>query len=286
MSAAERAEKLAELDSIKDQAIGPEVALPRLLELLSDDDDEVRAQAATAAASYPAADDVAARLLELARDASERVRSAAFEGLGSVIRAGDLAGAGLAGYAPDPDLDEPSAERFAAARSLLLEALEREQGELRRRAVLALAFLGDEPAVVAATEALAGEEDEASRVAALRAMGRSGHPRWAARVREVVEEQDAGPVGEAAIRAAGASEVVDLAPLLGRILKGQRQPAPLRLAAAEALASLGKDAAPTLLEVTEDGDEDEAVREAARAGLERLTLLRDTSGAEHEEVEA
>ncbi len=282
MSAVERAEKMAELESIRERGVARATALARLAELLADEDEDVRAQAAEAGGAYPAEDAVTARLLELATDdGSTRVRSAALTSLGRVVREGDLAGAAAPGYAPDPELEEPSAERFAAARDLLLAALEREEGAVRLGALEALAYLSHEPRVVSAIEALAEGSEAEGRAVALRCMGLSGDPRWAERIEQALEDGE-GPIAQAAAWAAGASEVTAAAPFLGRLAAGRRQPPALRLAAIEALGSLGKEATSTLLELAEDGDEDEALRRAARVALENLTLL----GREPGEVES
>lgn len=269
----ERAEKLTELTSIQEEAIARADAISRIDELLGDEDLEVRLEALKALASYPEAHDLWQRVLGIAGEDPGPVRVGALAALGRVICEGDLAGAREEGYAPDLDLGEPPRELFGAARSALLERLaDPASPEESRVALASLSYLSDEEAVVSAIEAARASEEASDKVWALRCMGLGGDgQRWGAVIREAVEDDEDEALTLEAVRAAGRTEQVDLAPLLGRILKGSRQPEPLRIAAAHALAGMGgKAGAAHLLEVAESSDEG-LVGEAAREALASLT---------------
>ncbi|MBX3470557.1 MAG: HEAT repeat domain-containing protein, partial [Planctomycetes bacterium] len=167
-----RVEKLAELTSIRDQALDQGAARARLVELLDDDDADVRAAAAAAVASYPAAPELVRRVLALARsDGAPAVRREACLALGQVIREGDLFDGAPPG--DDDEDDEPAPDLFAAARALLLERLRADDEDERLAATEALGHLSRHPDVVAAI-AQAAAAGRAGRRAALRAMGESG----------------------------------------------------------------------------------------------------------------
>lgn len=275
MTALERAEKLTELGSIKEKQISRAGALARLSELLGDDDVEVRAEAAGAVWSYPEEAELVAAVLELANsDGATQVRQQALTSLGRVIQEGVLAGAEEEGYAPDLALGEPTAATFKEVKELLMTVLllgEADPAE-KRIALESLAYLSDSDEVVQAIEAQLAEGDPASRVCAIRCMGRSRSSRWSESIRGALEADEAEVVRQA-IQAAGEAEVVAAVPFLSRILKGSRQPQTQRIKAAQALACLGgENTAAALLEVAE-GDSDDDVREAAQQALGDLTLL-------------
>src|SRR5258707_10823932 len=93
VNAAERAEKLAELSSIREGALAAGASAARALELLDDDDEDVRAEAALAAGAYTGDAAVIARILDVAAaDPSPAVRSGALRALGHVVLEGDLLG--------------------------------------------------------------------------------------------------------------------------------------------------------------------------------------------------
>lgn len=278
MSAYERAEKLAELSSIGEQAIGRDEAVARIEELLDDDELEVRQSAVRSAMSYPERAGLWTRVLALGRGEPGPLRVTALEALGCVVREGDLAGASEPGYEPSQELGEPSQELFDEVKALLLERLaDPASPEERRAATLALSALSHEEAVVEAIGGLLADEDPVERVWGLRCAGLSGDGRWESAISDALAEGESAQV-LAAIEAAGRSERAETAPLLARILKGSRQPEEQRLAAARALERLGgKLAGPALLEAAEAADEG-PVRDAAREALNGLTLL----GAEGE----
>lgn len=279
----EQAEKLAELASIRDRAVGAVKAIERLEELLTDESSEVRAEAAGAVVGYPGESSLVGTVLELAEsDADAAVRVQALEALGAVIAEGDLAGATQDGYSPLSDLGEPSREQFERTRDLLLKTVASPKTpEEGVAASLSLAFLSAQAEAVKAIERLQAAGDVKSRVSAFRCMGRSGDPRWADAIRAGLEEDEEKLVA-AAIEAAGRVEIVDAAPLLSRILRSTRQSQTLRVCAATALGRLGgKSTGSVLLEVADD-DPDEVVREAAGEALAGLTLLGSNLTSEEE----
>lgn len=278
MSAYERAEKLAELSSIGEQAIGRDEAVARIEELFADEELEVRQAAVRSAMSYPERGGLWTKVLALGRGEPGPLRTTALEALGCVIREGDLAGAADPDYEAEQELGEPGQELFNDVRGLLLERIaDPASPEETRAAALALSALSDEEAVVSAIGTLLKSEDAADKVCGLRCAGLSGDGRWEAAINEALTEGEDAQI-LAAIEAAGRSERAATAPLLARILKGSRQPEEHRLAAAAALERLGgKLAGPALLEAAE-AEDDGPVREAAREALNGLTLL----GAEGE----
>lgn len=272
-----RVEKLAELASIRDQALGPETAHARLLELLEDPDAEVRGAAVAAVASYPGEGRLVERVVALAGDdADADVRREANLALGRVVREGDLVSADAPGYAPEPACDEPEAALFAAARNHLLAALEGARTEPERLAAMeALGHLSAHPAVGAAIERAARQEGAARR-AALRAMGWSGHAaRWRAEVLRGLEAQEPDVV-IAAAWAAGQAAVREATPRLAALLAAASSPgsdATVARRAAEALGRTGgAEAAQALLSAAGSAP-DEDVRQAARDALEELEIL-------------
>jgi HEAT repeat protein len=273
-----RVEKLAELSSIRDQALAAATACARLGELLDDPDAEVRAVAAAAVGSYPGEAALVRRLVALASDdAAVDVRREADLALGQIVREGDLARADAPGYAPDPGCGEPEAALFAAARAHLLTTLEAgATGDERLAAMEALAHLSDEPAVVAAIERAAASGDRAARRAALRGMGWSGDgPRWAATILRGLEAGEPDVV-LAAAWAAGQAGVREATPRLVALLAAAGSPgsdAAVARRAAEALGRVGgPEAARALVEAAETAP-DEELRQAARDALEELEVL-------------
>ncbi|MBL4844008.1 MAG: hypothetical protein JKY65_00660 [Planctomycetes bacterium] len=272
MTALERAEKLTELTSIQEQAIARADALARIDELLDDEDLEVRVECLKALSSYPEAHDLWRRVLDVADEEPGPVRVAALSALGCLIREGDLAGARDVDYEPDLDLGEPPVDLFQDARLALVERLADPASPDESRIALAgLSYLADEAAVVAGIEACEASEAIEDRAWALRCMGLGGDgQRWGKAIRAAIEEDHAELMLEA-LRAAGQTELLDLAPVLGRILKSESQPEARRIAAANALAGLGgKAGAAHLLEVANSSEQD-TVHEVAREALASLT---------------
>lgn len=273
-----RVEKLAELASIRDQALAPAAAHARLAVLLADPDADVRAAAATAAGSYTGDAALVRQVLGLARDdASGDVRREADLALGQVVREGDLASAGSPHDAPDPACGEPPTDLFAEARAHLLAILEGDGApEAERLAAMeALAHLSGEPAVVAAIERAAAAGGVARR-AALRAMGWSGDAaRWGAEILRGLEA-DEPDVLIAAAWAAGQAEVREATPRLIALLGAAGSPrsdATVARRAAEALGRTGGPQAAQALLAAAETAPDEDVRQAARDALEELEVL-------------
>ncbi len=146
MNDLEKPEKLTEIEAIRGHERAPEEARARLLELLADADDEVRAEAAAAVWEHSDAEELVDRARELSMsDSSPRVRAKAMTALGRVLYEGSVSGADGPSYQPDPLLGEPSAEIFARVRDHLLAAAQDEKRTLdeRRFALEGLGFLGD-----------------------------------------------------------------------------------------------------------------------------------------------
>ncbi|MGE0710381.1 MAG: hypothetical protein AB7N76_26165 [Planctomycetota bacterium] len=269
-SALDRAEKLTELTSIQELAISREDALARITELLdAGEDTEVRQTAVRALMSYPEHHDLWARVLELARgEDAGPLRETCLEALGRLVREGDLAGAELEPYAPELELGEPPRELYDQVKAVLLQRLAEPGSDAERQStLLSLSYLPHEPAVADAIDALF-TGGAAARALALRCVARACDLRWAGPVSDALAE--GGEHVLAAIRAAGAIELIESAPLLGRIARSGRQPELERLAAVAALVRLGgKTAAPALLELSE-ADEEGPVRDAAREALNGL----------------
>lgn len=272
-----RVEKLAELGSIRDQALAPAVAHARLFELLEDADAEIRAAAAAAVGSYPAETELVRRVIALARDdEAPEVRREANLALGQVVREGDLARVDAPGHASDPECGEPDPAVFVEARAHLLAVLESGRTEAERLAAMeAAAHLSSEPAVIAAIERAAAQEGAARR-AALRAMGWSGDAaRWRDEILRGLEAAAPEAV-VAAAWAAGQAGVREATPRLLDLLAQASSPgsdATVARRAAEALGRTGgPEAAQALLEAAETAP-DEELRQAARDALEELEVL-------------
>ncbi|MCO5171579.1 MAG: HEAT repeat domain-containing protein [Planctomycetes bacterium] len=265
-----RVEKLAELTSIREQALARDAARARLVELLDDDDAEVRAAAAGAVGSYPAAPELVRRVLGLARaDGAPPVRREACLALGQVIREGDL----LGGDAEDDEAPGPTL--FDEARALLLERLGADDEDERLAVTEALGHLSHDADVVAAVERAAGG-GRAARRAALRAMGESGDAaRWRAEVLRALEASEADVV-MAAAWAAGELGLREATPRLAALLGQVSAPgsdAAVARRAAEALGRTGGDDAARALEEAARSAPDEEVRQAAGDALEELDVL-------------
>jgi hypothetical protein len=272
-----RVEKIAELTSIRDQSLAPHLARARLLELLADEDAEVRATAAGSVWSYPGAADLVRTALRMAKlDDAAEVRREATLALGRVILEGDLAGSDAPGYTPESDLGDPEAGLVSEIREHVLTTLEKGRTEDERLAAMeALGYLSARPEVGAAIEK-AARGSVAARRAALRAMGRSGDAaRWKDAILAGLEAKEPEVV-LAAAWAAGEAGVREAAPRLVKLLSRAAAPgsdATITTRAAEALGRTGgPDAARALLEASESAP-DEDLRQAAREALEELEVL-------------
>jgi HEAT repeat protein len=270
----EKPEKIALVEAIREHEREPEEARARLLELLSDEDEDVRAEAAGAVWEHADLPELVGRALELsAGDPSPRVRAKATTALGRVIYEGSMAGADLPGYSPDPLLGEPDAEEYARVRDHLLAAARDEKRSLdeRRFALEGLGFLGDDPRVAALIESFWARSEPAARLSAVFAMGRSGTGRFGEAIQEALATSDS-ELRLQAIWASGESEVQGARDLLLRFVR-QSESQQERLASIEALSRLGGDAVAQVLLDLAEHDQDPEVREAASTGLEELSLL-------------
>ena len=264
--------RVAELGSIAEGHVARPEAIRRLRALSADPEPGVRAHAARASADYLDDEELAGRVLALAGpDEPPLVRAAALEALGAVLRAGDLAGAWAPGYAPEPQAGEPAAELVQRALEAVRAAFAGDEPQARLGALPGLAACrGHEPAVEAAIEAAWAAPDLTERALAVRCMGRTGAAaRWGAQVRRALDAREP-EVRLAAVEAAGAAELREALPRLLELLQAEREPEPLRVAAAGALAAFGAAGAAALLARAEE-DPLEEVRDAARAALAELT---------------
>ena len=180
-TAAVRAEKIAELECIRDLEVDPEQGKTRIDALLGDADEDVRGEAAAAVWSYPDAPKLVERVLEIAKkDASAAVRAKAITTLGRVVYEGDLGGAGEPGYEPDAALGEPSLDLWTRACDHLRAVVKDEKKTLeeRRFALEGLGFLGNDERVHELIREFHGRPERAAKLSAVFAMGRSGDDRW------------------------------------------------------------------------------------------------------------
>jgi HEAT repeat protein len=276
-------EKIAEIDSIRGHELDPEEAHARLGELLSDEDAEVRAEAAAAVWEHADNAELVEQALELStKDDSPRVRAKCLTALGRVLYEGSLAGADEPSYQPDAFLGEPSAETFKKVRAHLQGVASDEKRTLdeRRFALEGLGFLGDDAAIAKLIESFWKRPEPAARLSAVFAMGRSGHPRFGAAIQEALASSEP-ELKLQAIWAAGEAEIQGArAPLAGIAERSRDREE--RFAAIEALARLGGETTAQVLLAIAEGDKDPEIREAAATGLEELALL-DAMEEEEEE---
>lgn len=277
-TAAARAEKIAELESIRDLEVDPEQGKTRIDELLGDSDEDVRGEAAAAVWSYPDAPKLVERVLDLAKkDPSATVRAKAITALGRVVYEGDLAGADEPGYAPDPSLGEPPVDLWRRARDHLLAVAKDEKKTLeeRRFALEGLGFLGNDATVRELIREFHGRPERAARLSAVFAMGRSGDARWSKEILAALDASDA-ELRLQAIWAAGEAEVEEAVGKLKKVARDGKSAE--RQAAVESLGRIGgKPAGEALLQVAER-DPDPEVRQAATIALEELAMGHGADG--------
>jgi hypothetical protein len=270
----QKPEKIAEIEAIREHEVPAEEAERRLLQLLGDGDEDVRAEAAGAVWEHCEAPKLVTRVLELStKDGSPRVRAKAMTALGRVLYEGSIAGADEPGYKPDPLLGEPDAAEFRRVRDHLLAVAKDEKRSLdeRRFALEGLGFLGGDGDMGSLIESFWRRSELAARLSAVFAMGRSGHGRFAGAIREALGSPEP-ELRLQAIWAAGEAEVQAARDVLAELAGGSKS-RDERVASIEALARLGGEgSAKVLLELAEH-DQDPEVREAAATGLEELALL-------------
>jgi HEAT repeat protein len=194
-------------------------------------------------------------------DAEEAVRTAAVDGLGR--------------FALRISLDEiaaPLADRIRAA--LLDLASSRTPHEMRRRAVEASGYLGEEPAFRAAIQSAYAASDDRLKAGALKAMGRSCDTTWYDTIARELNSEDPGIRFEAT-RAAGETEDERFVPTLIDALGDEDSE--VRLASIEALGAIGGQRARQALHRVRQG-RDQAMIDAVDAALEELETLSDAAG--------
>ncbi len=201
-----------------------------------------------------------ARLLK--DDPAAEVRAAAATSLGRFILSGELG----------KIRPRPHQQAFQA----LLAACtnEREDLEVRRRALESLAYSGEE-VVTELLRAAYRHPDERMRVSAVFAMGRSADNRWAAEVMRELHSPSPQMRYEAA-RACGELELEDAVPILVELLEDVD--AEVQEAAIWALGQIGGDEARQALNACRQSD-NEALRSAARDALRELEFLHGDLGA-------
>jgi HEAT repeat protein len=200
--------------------------------VIGDSDAEVRRAAITGLWEDVATDLVGPMVQALQNDADEGVRAAAATALGGYILAGEL--------------DEMDAAVAMRAEQALLAVLSNEQEplEVRRRALESIAY-SSETGVRQLIEDGYYDSNEAMRVSAVFAMGRSADVRWRSMVRAELQSPSAEMRAEAAIATGelGAkSAALDVSALLQDV--DER----VRLAAIVALGRIGGPVAQDALE--------------------------------------
>ena len=194
-------------------------------------------------------------------DADPSVRAAAVDGLGR--------------FALRLALDEVRAPLSDRIRTALLElASPGAPLELRRRAVEAGGYLGEEPAFRAAVTSAYATPDAGLKASAIKAMGRSCDATWHDTILRELASSEPEIRFEAA-HAAGEMEDERFVPALVEALGDDDSE--VRLAAIESLGAIGGQRARQALQRVRQG-RDHAMVEAADAALEELDTLADPLG--------
>jgi HEAT repeat protein len=237
------------------------------LRLLEDEDVEVRAQAIEGLWEDERAS-TADVLIRVAReDPDEAVRSTAVKALGRFAHRFTLG-----------DLHERIGARV---RELLLEGTDAAMPlAIRRRAVEAVGYLSEDPAVPEVIREAYRSPNPALRASAVAAMGRTCDVTWINSVLREMESDDPEMRFEAA-QAAGEIEDERALPLLARLTRDQD--AEVRLIATSALGTIGGQLAREALMRIARGD-DEALSHAAELALEELDVGTDPLGVRVRDV--
>jgi HEAT repeat protein len=224
---------------------------------LADPDAEVR-QAAVDGLWESEDEAVAESLLALlANDPSEGVRAAAASALGQFTY-----------LAAVEELDEELAQRLRDA--LVASASGSETLEVRRRALEALGFLGDDPSVQGLIADGYAHREPSMRISALFAMGRSADSRWLEHAVRELESQDPELRFEAARALGEIEDTQAVRPLIKALVDSDLE---VRLAAVEALGHIGgEQAIDALRQLT--NSETEAVAEAAAEALDEAEFTK------------
>jgi len=234
-------------------------------------------------------------------DEDEKVRAAAIEGLwedhdtallnplitmlrddSSIsVRAG--AAASLGRFVLLGELDKIKARPFALVREALLETIRSpfEHLEVRRRAIEAIAYSGDE-GVREIIETAYYDEDERMRTSAVFAMGRSADPDWSDLVINELESSRPEMRYEAAM-ACGELELAVATPLLANLVNDPDRE--VQGAAIWALGQIGGNEARRILYDCYRED-DEFLCEAVEEALEQLDFMRGVLDISLEDIDA
>lgn len=198
----------------------------------------------------------------LRNDLAAEVRAAAATSLGRFLLSGELG----------KIRSRPHQQAFQA----LLAACtnEKEELEVRRRALESLAYSGEDE-VADLIRAAYRHPDERMRISAVFAMGRSADDRWAAEVMRELHSPSPQMRYEAA-RACGELELTAAVPHLLELLEDVD--AEVQEAAIWALGQIGGDEARQALDACRRSD-NEALRSAARDALRELEFLHGDVGA-------
>lgn len=189
-------------------------------------------------------------------DVDERVRSVAAGSLGRFVLAGELE-------------EIPEARSNTVVENLLDVIYSDEPIEVRRRALEAVSYSGDERVPPLIEQAYA-EPNERWRVSSVFAMGRSADPRWAEQVLRETESLNAEIRFEAA-RAAGELQLRKSLPILTRLVHNDED-YQVREVAVWSLGQIGGDAAKKVIEEILN-DEDSELYDAAEMALDELVML-------------
>jgi HEAT repeat protein len=231
------------------------------LRLLEDEDAEVRTLAIEGLWEDERASTADALIRVAREDRDEAVRSTAVKALGRFAHRFAIG-----------DLQERTGGRV---RELLLEAAGASMPlAIRRRAVEAVGYLSDDPAVPEIIREAYRSENPAVRVSAVAAMGRTCDVTWLNNVLREMESEDPEMRFEAA-QAAGEIEDERALPLLARLTRDSD--AEVRLVATAALGKIGGPLARETLMRVARGD-DEALTQAAELALEELNVGTDPLG--------
>jgi len=190
-------------------------------------------------------------------DPAQDVRATAASSLGHLVYLGEI--------------EEIPAARIAPALAALRAVIASDEAlEIRRRAVEALSFSGEQDVPEIIRNAYASP-DKAMRASAVFAMGSSADDQWIATIISELEAQSPAMRYEAA-RAAGELEARTAVPTLARLLDDPDAEA--QMMAVWALGQIGGDRARKLLTGIAQGD-DEALAEAATEALQELEGMHD-----------
>ncbi len=229
---------------------------PIFMRIMTDPDPRVRL-AALEGLQFNSDDRLLDPLCEiLRRDPSEEVRAEAADSLSVFILAGVLGKLGERRY------DKAYAALMGA---LLTEA---ETSPVYGNALISVASVTNEEVDYRIRSAYKSE-DENLRVSAMTAMGVSANEAYEDFVRKELSSPNEDMRSEAAT-AAGSLEMVDVVPVLGKLID---DPLPfVAISAIDALAMIGNAQARTFLEQAAESDDDE-IADAAADALEEMDFL-------------